>query len=429
MAVVERIADKIINDHHMLIEAVLCSCFRTPKSDCSICADLCPVGAIRISDKGAEITEGCIDCGVCISACPNGVFRSKERDDSKIILEIESKVRGWESGVFRISCERGNTVADLILPCLSRLTEVLLIEPMRMGASRIEILQPSCEKCPSVKASPHLDRILKQTLYLYEMVGIGKDSILVRSSEFGDQKNSELKTQNSELKALSRRELLGAIGTKAIEVAAASIPDLELKTEEKEEIFRETIKQRPENIKRSLLLESIRDIESRVNDYEVQNPKSKIQNNKVDVPSSDSIIAELEVDSKCTACGVCATLCPTGAITQRWTEDRFYLGFRPDLCTNCQVCVKTCMHGAIKIKEKVSLNLLLEQIEVKLFESEKKTCPVCQMVFIPTPKSLRLSGDPVGGKTGICPLCIDKHNKQMAAIQDLFKKGGISERV
>ncbi|MEW6410053.1 MAG: 4Fe-4S binding protein [Nitrospirota bacterium] len=442
MGVVESIADKIVNNHHIMIENRLCSRFRTPRSDCTMCAELCPDDAIRFSDKGVEITERCIDCGVCFSACPNGAFRIEGRDDSKIISEIKNRIEGARDkgqwlGVFRISCERGDVSADIILPCLSRLTEVLLLEPIQLGASRIEIFQPSCQGCTNVKASSHLDRIIHRTLYLYEMIGVGKESILVRSSEFRDQKDSKLKTQNSEPKALSRRELLKAIRLKTMEVAVASIPDIAHKKEEKEEVFREVLHHRPENLKRSLLLKSIRDIGSsgkpaplrgarpgsEAGGQGIMSQGSETQIiNKVEVPSKDAILAEIEVTAECTACGVCATLCPTGAVIQRLTEDQFYLGFRPDLCTNCQVCIKTCIHKAINIKEQVSLNLLLEQREVKLLEAEKKTCPVCQMDFIHTPKSPRLLRDHAGGDSkNICPLCIDRHKKQMSAIQELFK--------
>ena len=127
----------------------------------------------------------------------------------------------------------------------------------------------------------------------------------------------------------------------------------------------------------------------------------------VNVPSEDAISAELEVASECTGCGVCAKLCPAGAITQRVTEDYFNLSFRPDLCTNCRICVKTCMPCAVKIKDTVLLNLLLEQNDVILFKAKKKICIVCKTDFI-------------GEGSDICPLCMNRHKKQAAMMQSLF---------
>lgn len=402
MSVAEKIADKIINNHHMAIENRLCSRFRTSKSDCLLCADLCPVNAISISEKGAEIQGGCIDCGVCISACPNGAFMINGRDDKKIIGEIGARVNGQGLKVFRVSCEHGDGSADLTVPCLSRLTEALLLAPVKAGVSTIEILRPSCEKCPNKKAAPHLDRVVKQVRSIYEMLGIKKESISVAGTEFRENKNSELRTLNSELNTISRREFFGSVRHKAMEVAAASIPDVENKDNGYKELFREAIQKRPENVKRLMLLESIMEMGSRLNGR-------RFTDGKAEAMSDGSIIAELEVGSKCTACGVCATLCPTGAITQQWTEGHYNLSYKPALCTNCSVCVSACMTKAIKIKERASLSLLLGMDEVSLFEATKKICAVCRNYFI-------------GGDSEICPLCMHMHNKQMAAVKNLFKK-------
>ncbi len=84
MGIAEKVAATIIsNNKYVLIEASLCTRFRTPKSDCSICVDLCPMAAISISENGAEIKGGCVGCGVCAAACPNGALRIKERDDKE----------------------------------------------------------------------------------------------------------------------------------------------------------------------------------------------------------------------------------------------------------------------------------------------------------------------------------------------------------
>lgn len=408
MSIAGKIADKIINNHHMLIENRLCSRFRTSKSDCSECARLCPTQAIQVSDKGAKIAGGCTDCGVCISVCPNGVFRIEGRDDKNIINEIRSRLKEQESKVFHISCEHGDTTSDVILPCLGRLTEVMLLEPFRAGASRIEILQPECRECPNVKAFPHIEKVINRTLNLYGIVGLNKGSLSVMSSGFTlnqleDISHSEeikkLPPQTPELKTFSRRKLFGLVKQRTMEAAAEALPELESKGEKKEEAFRDALSQRPENIKRSLLIQSLKEIGA----------GSAGQGSVVSISSKDAIMTDVEVNFKCTGCGVCAILCPTGAIIQKITEDRFYLYFSPDLCTNCEVCVKTCMPHAVNIKEKVLLNLILEQGERRIFEAGKKKCLVCQLDFI-------------GSSNNICPLCINRHKKQMATIQNWIEK-------
>lgn len=387
-----RVADTIINNNqYVLIEASLCARFRTSKSDCSICADLCPMSAISISENGAEIKGECIGCGVCSAACPNGALRIKERDDKTIIQEIGSKPVGQGAKTFRVSCERGDDSSDLIVSCLGRLTDVVLLEPFRMGASKIEIIEPSCSECPSAKAASHLNGTIQRTLYLYDMLGIERDRIYKKEIPLqGLIKSPE--------KPVSRREFLGAIRKNAMGAAAASIPDFDNKDKAEAEEFKDVIQKRPGNLKRTLLIESLRNFSQKDRTLKT-----------VYVNSNDAILAEIEVTSECAACGVCAALCPTGAITQIQREDLFSLSFSPYLCTNCQICAKACMHKAINIKESALLNLLLEQKEVELFEGKRKACAVCKMDFIDK------------GSADICPLCIDRHKRQMSAVEMLFK--------
>jgi len=224
------------------------------------------------------------------------------------------------------------------------------------------------------------------------MLGIKRDRIYIKEiPRRGPTKSSE--------KSVSRREFLGAIRKNAAGAAAAAIPDFENKEDEKGEDFKDVIHKRHENPKRALLLESLKDFSLEAGTL-----------NTVYADSKDSISAEVEVTAECTACGVCAAVCPTGAIIQIRTEDRFSLNFRPDLCTNCKVCAAACMHKAVSIKGSALLNLLLQQKEMRLFEGKKKACSVCRMDFIDK-----------GPGSDICPLCIDRHRRQMAAIQNLIK--------
>ncbi len=392
---VAEVADKIINKHHMLIEASLCSRFRTPKSGCSICADLCPADAIDVSENGADIKGGCVDCGVCVSTCPNGVFRMKGRDDEKIIDEIREK--SGKEKVFRISCRRGDSSADLMVPCLGRLTEAMLLEPIRAGVSNIEISRPECEGCPNLKASSNIDRIINNVSAVYGMAGIEKDRLIIKRIPL----QSLSKTPE---KAVSRRELFSAFRAKAAEVAVTSLPDIGTEEDQKD-TFIGAIAKKPENFKRKLLIRALEGFSS---------------SKETRMPSTDAMLAELEVSSGCTGCGVCSTLCPAGALTQKQENGKFYLSFKPALCVNCRVCAETCMPGAMKIKDTARLNYLMENAEIGLFETERKTCSVCGMDFVAAPETLQISGEPV--TNDICPLCISRHKKQMAFIQSGFIK-------
>ena len=37
---------------------------------CAACLEICPVGAIKIENEKAVVSEECVDCGACVSQCP-----------------------------------------------------------------------------------------------------------------------------------------------------------------------------------------------------------------------------------------------------------------------------------------------------------------------------------------------------------------------
>ncbi|HID95413.1 MAG TPA: 4Fe-4S dicluster domain-containing protein [Candidatus Latescibacteria bacterium] len=52
-------------------------------------------------------------------------------------------------------------------------------------------------------------------------------------------------------------------------------------------------------------------------------------------------------DTKCTHCGVCISLCPTGALfLDRGT---MLVHFDPEKCTACELCVKPCPPRAMEV--------------------------------------------------------------------------------
>ena len=391
MGIAGRVAETIINNHKISLEGHLCSRYRTQRSECESCAVHCPVEAIKVSGNGVEIAGGCTSCGVCVSVCPSGTFRLKERDDEEIVREIGARCGTPGGGLFGITCEHGKAVAELVVPCLSRLTEAMLLEPLRTGASGVVIMQPACEGCPASKAAAHLETVFKRAQQLADLIGTGRDKLITTEIPFRSSKSAPANP-------VSRRGFFESLRATTLGIAAASIPDIARGEAANEELFRTAVAGKMQSRKRSLLLKCLRDGAS-------WHPGSKAPApRELRVSSGDALIAELEVSRGCTACGVCATLCPAGALTLVDEADIVRLGFRPDLCTNCRVCEETCRPKALHLKPEVLLNRLLEDHGIVLFEARKKPCHLCRTDFI-------------GEGSDVCPLCTSRHGKQAAMIQ------------
>ncbi|MBN2108532.1 MAG: 4Fe-4S binding protein [Deltaproteobacteria bacterium] len=55
-------------------------------------------------------------------------------------------------------------------------------------------------------------------------------------------------------------------------------------------------------------------------------------------------------DNKCTGCGICARICPMGAITIEQVAK-----IDTALCADCCVCVAKCPQGALRLPERMTM--------------------------------------------------------------------------
>ena len=98
--------------------------------------------------------------------------------------------------------------------------------------------------------------------------------------------------------------------------------------------------------------------------------------------------AAVEVDgATCSACGMCARLCPTAALcldapatadasVPAEAQEEWQLTFRPAACIDCGICARVCPEGAIRYGDDLSA-ALLDGSDVTLASGDLATCSVC----------------------------------------------------
>lgn len=62
-----------------------------------------------------------------------------------------------------------------------------------------------------------------------------------------------------------------------------------------------------------------------------------------------SLLVDIEVTDECSACEVCAKVCPEGALKWPSCEEGKRLQFAPHLCIACGICRDSCRQKAITI--------------------------------------------------------------------------------
>lgn len=391
--------DKRIEDQSsatVQVDSTLCSRYRCTKSQCAACAVVCPVsGAIRLSSEGAEINAQCVGCGACVSACPNGAI-SLQEDDGHLFERIRERVQAGM--VFRIGCTKSGGRMNLMLPCMSRLTEALMLEPIKAGALRVELLDPDCSTCGLQKASLQWERVMNFSQAVCETAGLGPDRVMRLKVPTG--KAEELRPLEQTIS--SRRSFLRSF-TERWKVSGDSIVVEDANAQpEQAETFREIVQRHGENTKRTDLLKVL----------------AGFDNTKVSasvLPSASMPVAHLEVDPRCVGCNVCETLCPVGALSHREEGGVYELKLDAAKCTGCHVCEVACYHQAIHVCEFVDLSVLFKRPRVTLVSAARHICASCRESFL-------------GDSSDLCPACRVSGDRRDVVARRFFLGGNQSDQ-
>ena len=102
-----------------------------------------------------------------------------------------------------------------------------------------------------------------------------------------------------------------------------------------------------------------------------------------ELPTSRAPFYLLEINDACTACGLCAKLCPTGALAFTAKEGSFTLEFIPLACVGCDVCALICPVDAIELRSPVRPLDFLKAMKVVLQEGKLLPCEECGIPFKP----------------------------------------------
>lgn len=373
------------------LDSTLCSRFRSTKSECAACAAVCPApGAVRLGDDGAEISAACVACGACVSACPNGAIRLLE-DDQRVAERVAQKVHAGEA--FRFACNRAEGRADMVLPCLSRLTEALVLEPVRRGAQRVELCAPDCSGCGLRKTAQQWERTLAFSQALCEAAGLGVERISSVQVQVGNAEEIRLPARTPN----ARRRLFGAIAERWQSSGDATVSEADTAEAAEPEPFREIVQRHSENSKRTDLMQVLDAL-----------PGLNVRSKEI---STEGIpLAQLDVDQRCVGCNVCETLCPTGALTHREEDGSYALDFDPAKCTGCRICELACYHQALHLRTTVDLALLFLRSRVTLISAKLATCQSC--------------GERILGDTStFCPACQVSGDRRDSVARRFFSGG------
>lgn len=342
-----------------------CSRFRHQLSKCRLCSEHCPTGAISWSESLSIDVDKCTGCGICTNVCPNGVFEANNPSNDALLSRVITGLKSFDQIAF--VCPKHQQEVDpsiiqsgniLIVPCLGRIDEPLLVGCASIGANSVWLVDGRCSEC-NYRARDIIQQTTARANKILDIFGI-TDRIQISPDipEWSTKKEQTAPrhSSDSDTERYSRRNFFKAMTQKtkrAAILAAGSIIDNDT-TDNKTNIRKSGL---PLYLpkKRVLLLESIK---------KLGRPVSSTINVK-NLP-----FWQIKIDDNCTGCGMCAYFCPTGALKKTEDEDKTTITFQLSNCTKCDLCREVCYKEAISALPDINSKKLLHDEKDILFVSD-----------------------------------------------------------
>lgn len=269
---------------------------RQSKLPCDACVSACPAGAI--GKPGKVDWDRCVGCGLCAAACPAGAFALPEfrrRKAARLLADGHP--------VHVLGCQQAAGEMDSKAWCLSAFAWEQIAALALCG--RVELVHGDCEACPRRAQFCLFERAMER---VRAFLGDARFEAQVCLRAPGEAPR----------RGMSRRELLGAFLPKTKKAGADG--GAERYGEDGQAL-------------RLMLADTLA-------------RQAKLAG-QADDGQTYGWTAPAFGES-CWACGICARICPNGAIRVREKDGRFEVICSPVLCTGCGTCAAVCPEHAIE---------------------------------------------------------------------------------
>lgn len=335
---------------------------------CDRCMRACPVGALQ-TDSPITLNEKiCVNCGWCLHDCPTGAFTGEDGTDPLLQFLLQFP----QGETIELACSQhdepelgSSSKANVIQTdrCLAALGPSIYAWLMARGMSQVIVRLDACADCAAGKVRDSMQADLGALEKLFNTAATQR-IVVVRASDPG-WKDREVKAIND--LPVSRRELLRRMTQDAPKTAARALAtdpsDPKVKAPPRE---------------RQRLLDAL--------------ARAQVLNREQIVQGLGAI--RLGVNEKCSACGACARVCPTGALLFAVTDQKDYrLDVRVGACTDCGVCLDVCEPTALARDRAPSAAEFIAVDPVVLSAGKLKECTRCGAKF-----AAQIPGD-------LCSIC------------------------
>lgn len=301
---------------------------RYPDFDCRGCLDACPAGVLSIEDGVMGLADGCLGCGRCVAGCPTGALA---------MPGLALPEAGFEGGQ-PVEIECWKIPVDEIeagavrVPCLGALKASQMLDLRHEAGCRpIRIMDRGwCRGCEASGEEAHVAAPLVRTVNeLLAAAGVPEsDWVTLQAAPLSEKRRPhEIPDTSVVSRSLDRRAFLSGLGR---QIAAAA---QEVRTLDEGQAAIPVVLDRRSKVwpaERSARLAAL----------------SRLARRKGGA-LPPSLFPSIRVGPGCDNHGVCAALCPTGALQTYDAGTVNGLQFTAHLCIACGLCEAKCPEQAL----------------------------------------------------------------------------------
>ena len=335
-------------EKYLELDLKRCASGRSELIGCEYCLP-CPYEAIQ--REGVKMTFSdvrCRGCGLCASLCPVSVPQQRDYPNELLYSQIESLLSGDSRPKVLLFADQENAeklnavgrkkirypaVLPLFVPCADMVSEAHILSAFERGADGVILWG---------RENSHREQIESAVSFAQKTLsafGLGERVLLMDNAHQFDAADfaNKISEFTEKLKPSPIR------------------------------------KKKPEEIdftgsKRNILIALMQVLRTKTG---VQ-PTLKEENTPFP-------FAEIAINSKCTLCNACVTLCPTNVLS----KDDNKINFVYSGCIACGICKQACPEEAIDLKRVLDFSQLVEEGSKKLVEAELVACAGCGKLFMP----------------------------------------------
>ena len=329
-------------------------------ASCSTCIDVCPAHCISCTNNELEVNwDECVGCGACIAACPVEVFSFTGQNDTQLVEDALVSAKA-SNGAVTIVCQamysRAKELVDsskiLVVPCLGRIDETMLVRIAGCGIDSIALVHFDCESCFNKTSGCRAEVVANNAKELLKAWGNpckvqfrGKLPTAVRRNaqeEFDEDKRAFFKNIKEESK-----QVASIVATTAITDAISNGEDVK---EEPYHVLEDGTLPKANTVRREQLLTAL--------DAMLDNGE-QLQEGIL----HSGIFYRVSIDrDTCKSCRMCANFCPVGALRKFQTSDsKLGVIHTPAICVGCKCCQDICPSKSLKLFAVAKTNDVIER--------------------------------------------------------------------